>query len=160
GPSGAGFTIVGNWTQTLTPGTLDGTTTKTFTASGDLTLKTAGGDIAFTAPTSSPLVFTTTADSFTNFGLVSSISWDNGPGLDLTGIGNALSALGNQFGISLVTPKITYGLRLGRDLHFLNAPLNDAVPYIFFTTTSYSLNIGGSNVVDGHPLTVVFDPSD
>jgi hypothetical protein len=160
GPTGAGFTIVGNWTRTTAPGSVAGFLSETFSASGTLTLKTATGDLAFPVPAAAPVTFTTAADTFTNFGTVSAISWDNGPGLDLTGVGKALSSLGSQFGINLVTPTITWGLRLGRDLGFLQAPLNNAVPYIFFTVSSYSLNIGGNSVVDGHPLTVVYDPSD
>src|SRR5207248_1027328 len=96
-------------------------------------------------------------------GEVSGLSWDTGVALNTNNAaGNALSPFLNVFGISLTTPSVRWGLRLGRDLGFLNAPLNDAVPYLFFNVGSYSLTLGGNSVpvVSGQPLTVVFDPSD
>src|SRR5439155_1810314 len=162
GPGGAGFSLVGNWVRSTAPGSTAGTVAETFTATGSLTLQTAVGDLPLIVPTAAPLQFTTVADTFTNFGDVSSVSWNSAPPLDTNAAGGPLLPFLNQFGVSLTTPSVQWGLKLGRDLHSLDAPLNDAVPYIFFSVNNFTLTLGGKTVpaLDVQPLTVLFDPSD
>jgi Ca2+-binding RTX toxin-like protein len=163
GPSGAGFQIVGGWFRGTIPGP-GGTVNESFSATGALTLKTALGDMPFLAPATAPLRFSTAPDTFTSFGTVTALSWDVGPGLVTSTLTSPLHGFLSTFGISLTTPDVQWGLRLGHDLHSLLAPLNDAVPYIFFNVSkNFTLQFGGLPaipILDGNLLTVVFDPSD
>jgi hypothetical protein len=165
GPSGAGFEIVGSWTDTTIQ--VGDNYTHTFTASGAMALRTALGDIPFLSPDSDPLTVTTTpAPLLPDFGQVDTISWDSSstPSLVTTGSDSTLHRFGDQFGLSLSAPSTQWGVMLGSDLTNLGAPLNNAIPYIYFTSTdpSYSAQFGAftASPSDANPLTVAFDPED
>src|SRR5262249_47522149 len=162
GPSGAGFQVTGTWSaDTQVNG--DGAFTHTFTASGLMALNTALGDIPFVSPASNPLSITTVPDAQpANFGAVASISWNSGPSLDTTDPTSPLASFQNQFGLQVTTGSAQFGVAMGSNLGNLGAPLNNALPYIYFTTTTSQAQFGdiSSQVGNGNPLTIAFDPED
>ena len=160
GPSGAGFQLVGNWTATTYEGDL---VHHTFTASGNVTLPTPLGDLAFTSPDDDPLTITTIGIVEADFGAVDGLTWTTDQVLNTADPANPLSAFGTVFGLQLDTGEARLGVQVGANLTGLGAPLNNALPYIYVTTTTANTAQFGeivANVGDGNPLTVVLDPRD
>jgi hypothetical protein len=76
---------------------------------------------------------------------------------------NSLNSLSSQFGMSFSTPGVGWGLALGKDLHSLNAPLLDDVPYFYMRSDSgATASLGNMSVSTpgSHTMEVVFDPGD
>jgi hypothetical protein len=171
GPSGAGFEVLGNWTDQVDQ--VGDQYQHTFSASGPLTLRTGLGDIPFAAPSFAPLTVTTQPDAFIpGFGHVAAINWssDSAPVIDTTDPASPLSTFASQYGLMLTTPGVGWGVELGSDLSTylsgldnLPAPVNSAVPYIFLTINSgYAAQFGrlSANPDGGDSLVVAFDPED
>jgi Ca2+-binding RTX toxin-like protein len=169
GPSGAGFSLEGNWTRGF-----DQAGNEVFTATGTVTLKSALGDIPIPVPSVAPLQFVTKPDFVENFGLLAdttvagftkkAVNWNGGASLNTADPNSPLKVIKDTIGLDLQAPSAAWGVALGNQLGHLEAPLNPAVPYIFFTvTTDFSASFGDLSVSAslGTPnLTVVFDPSD
>jgi hypothetical protein len=157
GPGGAGFRIVGNWKQSGTGSSAQ------FTASGNLTLDTAVGNLPFYAMPVLPLTVSYSADS-TNAdeGVVQNISLaGNFPNLNVNGTG-PLSALSNETGINVSLPNAGLGIALGSSLGSLALPVNAGVPYFYATfNNGFSASFGGANVsTQGDNLSIAIDPAD
>jgi hypothetical protein len=158
GPSGAGFRLRSTWTSfdyngstyyyTSTPVVVE-------SAMGDVPL--APGFVFFTARSSGvPDVGTFTGSSL------------SGLSIDTTTPGSPFASLGQQsgLGIRLSPGGAQLGIGLGTTVKDagINAPVNAAVPYLYFSiTTSTGLTFGGVEVKPpGSAIGVqgVFDPSD
>jgi hypothetical protein len=171
GPSGAGFEVLGNWTDQVDQ--VGDQYQHTFLASGPMALRTGLGDIPFPAPSFAPLTVTTQPDAFIpGFGHVAAINWasDSVPLINTSDPASPLSTFASQYGLMLTTPGVGWGVELGSDLSTylsgldnLPAPVNSAVPYIFFTINSgYAAQFGqlSANPNGGDSLVVAFDPED
>jgi hypothetical protein len=161
GPSGAGFQITGDWAAATTTGNAG--TSHTFTASGLVTLSSALGDLPMLVSSTDPLTITTAPGTQpANFGAVASIHWDSGSPLDTTDPNSALSTLSRLFGLQVTSDSPQFGVALGSDLHGLGAPLNNALPYLYFTTPNSQAQFGAVPAAVGpaNLLTVAFDPED
>jgi hypothetical protein len=162
GPSGGGFQIQGNWSATTKTGS-DGSITHTFTASGLMTLNMSLADLVFVSPTSDPLTVTTVPDTQpANFGAVATVHWTSGNPLDTADPNSALSVFSRLFGLQVTANAPQFGVALGSDLGGLGAPLNNALPYIYFTTPDSRARFGDVTAAPGptNLLTVAFDPED
>lgn len=165
GPTGHGFEIVGNWQRFDLGGGAE-----LFRGTGDLILRSALGDISFTAPTFLPLEFRTASDGVTFGGEVTDVSWASGDAaqsqtnfaIDTTSPTNPFYALSST-GIGLQTPSVRWGVALGSELGNVRVPLANAVPYLYFTIdTGYSISFGAASgsTSPSVDLTVAFDPAD
>jgi hypothetical protein len=162
GPSGAGFQITGNWSAATAVGG-DGSITHTFTASGLMVLRSALGDLPFVQSDSDPITITTAPGmQAANFGMVAAVQWDGGSLLSTTDPSSPLYLLTTRAGLQVDAGSAQVGVALGSDLGGLGAPVNNALPYIYFTSTSGQAQFGDipSSVGPSDPLTVAFDPED
>jgi hypothetical protein len=162
GPSGAGFQVTGNWSA-ISLVSEHGSITHTFTAHGLMALHTALGNVPFISAANDPLTITTLPDTqLANFGAVDSISWNSGVPLDTNDPSAPLNSLQRTFGLQLSSPSAQFGVALGSDLTNLGVPLNNALAYIYFSTANSQAQFGDipSQINEGNPLTIVFDPED
>ena len=171
GPTGGGFQLDGNWTDTRTPAG-GGKFAHSFTASGAVQLETgilAGGKRLTVPLPSYGLVSVTTKPNT----LTSPVGEYNGltfmGGLPLTKDtntgGNAFTDLLGKANLSFNTGGLSWGVKLGSDptLARLGMPLLADVPYLYATTSmGVSASFGGhlSAGVGGYGGSVVFDPAD
>jgi hypothetical protein len=159
GPTGNGFGITGNWTQTTI--TINGLVSSTYTATGTLELQTAAGPM--TLGIASGQIGTVTTAAQINgkvFGVISNL---NIPVTMNTGpmVANVASVFG--FDLNPLDENVTFDLNIGGTagiglgnsavLQATSAPLNNAVPYLYFT-----INPLGSSLTN--VLSVVYDPAD
>ncbi len=174
GPTGRAIQLRGNW-QTTTAS--DGSAT--FTASNSVGLVSALGTINLPLTSLGSVVVTTkpNANGNTLFGEVKTV------GLAIAGmpITSLMSSVGSAFsftsnlpsvtGGSATTPGYSWGIALGDSLvgsggklNDQNAPVNPAVPYLYFTTNSgIGYTYGQVNVSAGsssYAVDAVIDPTD
>jgi hypothetical protein len=159
GPTGYGFGITGNWTETTT--TSGGLVAATYTATGALQLQTASGSLVLNIDSGQVGTLGTAAQiNGQVFGVVSSlnlpvttstaplVTWLSGKlGFDLSPLDANVPfdlKLGGVAGIGLGSSAV---------LHDTQAPVNNAVPYLYFTINPLSTTF--TNV-----LSFVYDPAD
>ena len=138
GPTGYGFGITGNWTESTTSNFFTGQVAASYTATGTLELQTAAGDVALNVGAGSVAALTTAAQvNGSVFGTVSSFNLPVA-----LNTGGLVSTFANAFGFNLnplaenVTVDITMGgaagVGLGNStlLKATQAPLNNAILYL------------------------------
>jgi hypothetical protein len=157
GPTGYGFGITGNWTRKTTVGA-NSLIGSTYTATGVVQLQTAAGPVDLTLGAGTTFTVTTAAQvNGQLFGVVSAISASATVATgDLTSsfsvFGFDLSPLSTNATISMKLGGVA-GIGLGNSavVQATGAPVNNAVPYLYFTINP----AGMSNV-----LSVACDPAD
>lgn len=156
GPTGAGFSLVGNWSVTTSA-----TAPQSFSASGNVVLKTPAGDIPFVVPAASPLIVHAQS-AIKGFGNLVDASL-TGLTIDTTSPSSPLNRLETVFGLHLAAGG-TWSIALGKDLPGgSQMPLSASVPYLFSTFASgATASFGTQTVTAGNrrTLTAVLDPSD
>ncbi len=158
GPGGYSLDISGTWTST--PTTLaGGATGHILTPTGTIALNVPGlqESIPLTYSVSAPVSFTVNSS-----GTVVAFQFD--ASLSLQSLFSN-STLATATGLSTNLPSVSFGLGLGEALGFLDAPLNNAVPYLWCQLSDAigaQMTVGGLNlsVSTGETFTVVFDPTD
>jgi hypothetical protein len=131
GPAGHGFGIRGNWAQTV--GQSGSLFYSTYTATGIITLQTAGGAINVGLPQGDALTVTTQpGQRGAYFGAVGSLEGLGTFSLsDLTATLGKNGPLGLQLtGTSSTLPNQRWGIDLGSGISNSGVPLNPAVPYL------------------------------
>jgi hypothetical protein len=154
GPGGVGFKLAGNWVDDTSLGV------DIFMANGNVTLKSALGDIPFvTGPTG--LHIETSADQASGQGAVTNVSLTGLPNLNVNGTG-PFASLSNELGLNVSLPNFSWGLQLGNTLGDLNLPLNPGVPYLYLKGDSgFSVSFGNASVSKpGKSLALAIDPAD
>ena len=161
GPTGYGFGITGNWTETTSLNWLTGQVAASYSATGTLELESAAGEVPLHVGADMEATVSTAAQI--NGGVFGTVS-----SLDLPvwlKTGHLVSSFANTFGFDLnplaenVTIDITLGgaagVGLGNStlLQATQAPLNNAIPYLYF-----ALNPLGTSATS--LVSVVFDPAD
>jgi hypothetical protein len=159
GPTGYGFKIGGTWSRTITTSQAGGLTytQETFTGTGNLVVESALGNLPLTLP-GGQVQFVTAPHLNTTGGAVASTTL-NGQ-IDLSSL---VSRFTSTLDLGFTLPSFTWGLELGKDLHDLGAPLNDAMPYFFAEVNkNFAVSFGGTNLSLSHGAVgaVVFDPAD
>ena len=176
GPTGRGFSIDGQFSETTTPVPGSSFTTSMILSSGPLTLETALGNISWTGPTFFDLGVTTSANGYGGlFGEVSTAQIVF-PGSSV--VGDILSPFGtllgpqvqqansylSQIGASAGLPGIDVGIGLGSQVNTLmpGAPVNAAVPYLYLDARSgASFGVGQASVsLINYEANIVVDPAD
>jgi hypothetical protein len=182
GPTGYGFGITGNWTETTTRSniisvassglditgngtetatTSNGPVAATYTASGTLELQTASGAVPLVIASGHVGTLTTAAQiNGQVFGAVSSLN------IPVTmNTGPTIAWVANKLGFNLnpLDENATFDLKIGGAagiglgnsavLAATQAPVNNAVPYLYFT-----INPAGSTLTN--IVSVVYDPAD
>jgi hypothetical protein len=160
GPTGYGFGITGNWTETTT--TTNGLVTATYTATGTLHVQTASGVLVLGIASGQVGTLSTAAQiNGQVFGAISSmnipVTMNTGP---------TVTWLAGQLGFFNLNPldeNVTFDLKIGGAagiglgsstvLHNTQAPVNNAVPYLYFTINPLGTTF--TNV-----LSIVCDPAD
>jgi hypothetical protein len=178
GPTGRGFQIGGHFTETTTTPLNNNLSTSTITATGTVTLESALGNIPLPLPPGAQLVVSTTANGYNGlFGEVSSAEiqfpyqslvstlvspFDSTLGNYANVANQALSYLGTDTAIA--GPSINLGVGLGAAIQSLDssAPVNPAVPYLYFVAqTGIQAQAGQVNVSYGaYTGSIVVDPAD
>jgi hypothetical protein len=160
GPTGYGFGISGNWTQTTITG-IGGMAASTYTATGTLELQSAAGPISLGIGAGQVATVTTAAQ--VNGQVFGAVSGLNIPATINTG--PLVAEVASVFGFNLnpidenVTIDLTIGgasgIALGNNnvVQATQAPVNSAIPYVYFTLNP--LGTPGTNI-----LSVVCDPAD
>ncbi len=179
GPTGAGFRLRGEWTDTLT--TLPGNKySHTFKTTGNVTVVTGSKLPDFTIPVTSalPLTVTTKPSSLkAPIGEYDKLSLTGGLNFGLPAVTNPaeqvdLSKTLDDLGIGSSTAGFRWGLALGSDLMtsgrpLSGAPLNPAVPYFYLDAgmsngSAASVSYGSitASVGSGVGASAAFDPAD
>lgn len=125
GPSLYGFQILGSFTRVPFLGG------EKYIATSPVTIKTGSVSLPIPSNSVTPMEVTTSADNYLDAGHVSGISFG---GLLNLSTNNANDPLGNilgTFGLSFGGLDSNIGIKLGKDLKSLNAPLNPSIPYFF-----------------------------
>jgi hypothetical protein len=161
GPTGYGFGITGNWVESTTTNLLTGQVAASYTATGTLELQSAAGEVPLHLAANAVASLTTAPQI--NGGIFGAVSSLNLPVWLKTG--HLMTPFANTFGFDLnpleenVTIDITLGgaagIGLGNStlLTATQAPLNNAVPYLYFALNP--LVTSATSLVS-----VVFDPAD
>ena len=156
GPSNYGFYIEASWTQSTVNGAdeFSGENAKIFTELGMIPISVPGV----------PLVIKTVADSVEGSGFLAEI------GISLIPNNDAFTEINNLTGLDLTTMTLpdSIGIKLGQQLmenefKDQDAPLNNAVPYLFFASSiQNSMKFGGAtiSVPVGNKILFAMDPSD
>jgi hypothetical protein len=179
GPTGAGFRLRGEWTDTLTtlPG---GQYSHTFKATSGVTVVTGSKLPDFTIPVTSalPLTITTKPNSLkAPIGEYDKLSITGGLNFGLPAVANPaeqvdLAKTLDDLGIGSSTAGFRWGLALGSELTssgrpLSGAPLNAAVPYFYLDVgmsngSAASVSYGNvtASVGSGVGASAAFDPAD
>jgi hypothetical protein len=177
GPTGIGFQIGGNWSETTTPvlGNAAWSTTQ-FIDSGYVSVSLFSATIPVSLPSGCTISVQTQANGYGGaFGQVTgtALTVDGFPVSTL--LSGLLNPLASQYGVqNLNIPGLsisTPGLALGIDLggapgpQATGLPLDPAVPYIYLTaSTGMSLNYGNISIspsaVPSYQVGVAIDPAD
>ncbi len=164
GPAGHGFGLRGNWHQTVT-GT--GTSaSSTYTDTGTMYLESALGEIPI--PTPGITIITKAGQWGQYYGALASMT--GVADLSLNDLAMPFEG-GSIFGLGLSTtlPEAKWGVKLGSQLGTTGAPVDAAIPYIYFIFKSeVTISFGGTQVSLNYPgvngsgpaLTVLSDPID
>ncbi|WP_020474734.1 hypothetical protein [Zavarzinella formosa] len=170
GPTGAGFKLRGNWTDTLS-NLGNGQYSHTFKSSGAVTLVTGSVLSNFQInPGSNSITITTKAGrQADSFGVFDKFSMNVGSfNLPTSTLTDKL----NDLGISANLPQASWGIALGEDITgngqaLAGAPLNDGVPYLYASLGSTdgsaaSISFGNTSASVGKlgGAQVAFDPAD
>jgi hypothetical protein len=166
GPTGHGFTLIGNWKQTSSGS--GATSQTTFSASGTVKLRSIVGDIPIPIPAPASVRITTAPGAWGKyFGEIQSI--DLGlqfRPMDLAApFGRAWGMVFNNDIGGVNHNGGGFGVKLGGDplLKDTGLPLNPTVPYLFYTDNKgFRANFGGidANVAGSFGYAVVIDPGD
>jgi hypothetical protein len=154
GPTGYGFGLTGHWAQTIVAGS-NGLVSSTYIATGDVQVQTAAGPLDLNC--SSFTVNTAAQINGQVFGIIS--------GLNATATihtSSLLSSIGSYgFDLSSLNANATFNMKLGGAggiglgnstvVHNTGAPVNKAVPYLYFTVNVPAI---------GNLLSFVCDPAD
>jgi len=179
GPTGAGFRLRGEWTDTLTtlPG---GQYSHTFKATSGVTVVTGSKLPDFTIPVTSalPLTITTKPNSLkAPIGEYDKLSIAGGLNFGLPAVANPAAQVDlaktlDDLGIGSSTAGFRWGLALGSELMssgrpLSGAPLNAAVPYFYLDVgmsngSAASVSYGNvtASVGSGVGASAAFDPAD
>jgi hypothetical protein len=165
GPTGHGFGVRGAWTQSTTGS--GNSISSTYTAAGTVHLQTAAGDVAMSIPAGNTLSVSTLPHSAGHlFGEVSAIAWNASVSLAQLATTFGVTApfggdLARQTLVVNVSTNLSNpaGVKLGREkiLQQTGAPLNAAVPYLYFTVNPLAGGAGGGMT---NVLSIVADPAD
>lgn len=157
GPTGAGFSLLGNWSVSTSS-----TGLQTLTATDNIVLRTAAGDFPFVVSPASPLVVHAQGP-FLGFGTLVDASL-KGLTLDTSAASSPLNPLESVFGLHVATAGATWNIALGKNVPGSSRfPVEAAVPYLFTTANAgASASFGTRSVTagPGQTLTVLLDPSD
>ena len=170
GPTGGGFKIDGNWTETRTPAG-NGQFTHSFTASGTVQLETGivtgGHHLAIPLPSYGLISVTTKANAVNApVGEYGGIVLKGGMPLTKDSAGdNAFGNLLAKASLSVNTGGMSWGIKLGSDptLAALNMPLLANVPYLYAAVSTGMSASFGSHLTASTPGfggAVVLDPAD
>ena len=176
GPTGRGFEITGQFSEVTTNVPGSALSTSTITGTGTLTLQSGLGAIPLPLPPGLELVVTTDANGYNGlFGevasaqiqfpyesvisdLVDPLGSAVGPYID-----QANTALGS-LGASISIPHVSLGIGLGEKVASIvpGAPVNPAVPYLYFSASSgFAGTLGTATVsIAGYSGSIVVDPAD
>jgi molybdenum-dependent DNA-binding transcriptional regulator ModE len=148
GPTGSSLEIDGNWQDNP-----DGNHLHVYTASGDLTLKSAAADLPFTEDDSTPITISTASDS----DQLAGVNW-SGPALstDL----DALAGFHNTFGVTLQAPSAQWNVQQGSDLVANGLPVDPNMPFITFSEPDGSYTAQFGSITGSGDLSVAFAPQD
>jgi hypothetical protein len=166
GPTGHGFSLIGDWNQKTTGSGISIQTT--YSAGGIVKVRSIVGDIPIPVPSPASIRITTEPGQWGRyFGEIESIDLGTqlGPMDFATPFGRSW---GMVFNNSLAGANLGgggWGIRLGSDtlLRDTDLPLSPAVPYLFYTDQKgFTGNFGGINVnaVGSFGYSVVVDPAD
>jgi hypothetical protein len=159
GPSGIGFQLVGDWTDTRN----SATGAHAFSAVGAVTLHT-GSDLGDITVRSGQTIKITTKASAVDApgGEFDAISWAGIP-LSSTDATSPFHQMSSQYGLSVSGAGTSWGIKLGGDLSSMGVPLNPAVPYLYYrSTTGDGLTFGQVNAKasNGGSFSLAVDPAD
>jgi hypothetical protein len=157
GPVGHGFGIRGNWTETVTY--TNGLPDATYTASGTVYLQTPNGEVPMALPAGGITLTTKPQQWGADFGEVGSIDW-NAPA-NLAAYEAILGAIYPAALLDLAAinegTKISIGLGGDTAVQNTGAPVNAAVPYLYFTANPLmNSSIGSATQL----FSIVADPAD
>jgi hypothetical protein len=166
GPTGHGFSLIGDWQQRTT-GRGEATKT-TYTLADSVTLRSMVGDITVRIPSRASIRIATAPQTWGRyFGEIESINL----AMDL-GVMDIATPLGRSWGMVFNNDFAGanangggWGIRLGSDplLEDTDLPLNPAVPYLFYTDNKgFTGSFGEIEVgaVGSFGYSVVVDPAD
>jgi hypothetical protein len=160
GPVGHGFGIRGNWTESVA--FMNGLPGATYTATGTVDLETPLGEVPMPLPAvkGSSLTITTNPQQWGDaFGEIGSMNW-NAPS-DLSTYEALLGAVfpAGLLDLAAIRYGTKIGIGLGSDTALQNtgAPLNAAIPYLYFTANPAASSTMGSVT---QVFSVVLDPAD
>jgi hypothetical protein len=163
GPTGIGFTIPGQWSESVSGSTI------TYEDSNDRSVSFGGGTAYSLAPGVALTVTAQANDASNHFGQVT------GEALDLLGtsLGSLIGPLGQLAGMSSFSfpgggaslPQVSVGIGLGGSLgvQATALPADPAVPYLYASfSTGVNLRFGGASVVSSsvYHVGVAIDPVD
>ena len=175
GPTGRGFSVTGQFSETTAPVSGSPLTTAKITATGNLEIESALGNIPLPLPSGTSFVVTTLPNGYNGlFGEVNSAqfelsyssiltdlvgSFDSTVSSVVQGASSALGTLAQDGSIS--GSSISLGIGLGSQVPN-SAPVNPAVPYIYFAASSgVSAAIGHVQLnVGNYSGELVIDPAD
>lgn len=150
GPTGYGFAITGNWTQTIISNRT-GPSASTYTATGALTLQTALGPVPLLVPDRQQFVVTTAANEFGRYyGAVNGMQADFGLALG-TYVAKYTQAL-TQIGLQMSNVAVLSGdwtIRLGSQISPQRggAEVLGGVPYfVYGGNAGYQASFGGVSI--------------
>jgi len=157
GPVGHGFGVRGNWTQTVT--FTNGLPGATYKANGIVHLQTPNGEVPMALPTGGITLSTKAQQWGGDFGEVGSLDW-NAPE-NMAAYQAILGAIfpASLLGLATINESTKIGIGLGRDTIVQNtgAPVNAAVPYLYFSVNPLmDYSWGGATQV----FSAVADPAD
>jgi hypothetical protein len=124
GPNGASIEIDGAWRDSS-----DGSYLHVYTASGDLTLRSAQGDFTFTEDAATPLTVFTGVDSDE----LDSVVW-TGPVLSTDS--GPFASFHDRFGATLTLPSVPWNIQQGAELAIGGVQLDPDEAYITFGVDS------------------------
>ena len=175
GPTGYGFAIQGNWSQSIVTTTryslspfgpvLVDLFASTFTSSGPLQLVTAEGDLPLSVAQGQAFSVSTLPSTFGNvFGVVKSVGADLGLPL-----GNYATSLRQKLGLNLNIDSLAndWTIQLGStptlQHHGGTLPMLGGVPYLYYSgPATMSVAFGQANITENSPAPLVAfaDPAD
>jgi len=167
GPTGYGFAIQGDWSQSIVTTTLGGVDlyASTYSSSGPLQLVTAEGDLPLSVAQGQAFSVSNLPSTFGKvFGVVNSVGADLGLPL-----GNYATGLRQELGLNLNVVSLAndWTIQLGStptvQHHGGTIPMLAGVPYLFYSgPATMSVAFGQANITENSPAPLVAfaDPAD